>query len=254
MRVAENGLWRTLERVRTTSTLICTAFLLLLTGCQASHEVDLRVLPDASYEARATLRLGEEAAEWGAENLEEAQTKIAAYSGYSLADVKAEYDDGQAVFKTPLKVSEQSGKATGVSSVSVTAQDDGTLLVRVSLVTPHDLRNALAASVETEQDSTALTSTLWRLYEETVTLNLPGDVQSATLTAQGVETSVPSEGRKVSVTSSLKDAGDAELVVICETSSGTSKLPIAGGAAFLLIGALLYDKRKRKVSKREEEA
>lgn len=251
MRVAENGLWRTLERVRTTRTLLCTAFLFFLTGCQASHEVNLRVMPDASYEARATLRLGEEAAEWGAANLDEAQRKIAAYSGYSLADVKAEYESGQAVFKTPLKVSEQSGKATGVSAVSVTDQGDGTLLVRVALVTPHDLRNALAASVETEQDSAALTSTLWRLYEETVTLNLPGDVQSAVLTAQGVETPVTSEGRTVSVTSSLKDAGEAELVVICETKSGSSKLPIAGGAV-LLIGALLYDRRKRKTIKGDE--
>ena len=128
---------------------------MVLTGCQASHEVELRVLPNASYEARATLRLGEEAAEWGASNLEEAQTKIAAYSGYTVQDVQAEYDDGQAVFKTPLRVSEQSGKATGVSAVSVTDRGDGTLLVRVSLVTPHDLRNALAASVETEQDSAA---------------------------------------------------------------------------------------------------
>lgn len=249
MRVAENGLWRTLERVRATRTLLCTAILLFLTGCQASHEVDLRVLPDASYEARATLRLGEEAAEWGASNLEEAQTKIAAYSGYSVGDIDAEYDDGQAVFKTPLKVSEQSGKATGVSAVSVTDRGDGTLLVRVSLVTPHDLRNALAASVETEQDSAALTSTLWRLYEETVTLRLPGAVRSAVIVADGVETIVGSDGQKVSVTTSLKDAGAAELVVICETKSGGSKLPLVGGAALLLIGALLYDKRRRKTMK-----
>jgi hypothetical protein len=181
--------------------------------------------------------------------LEEAQTKIAAYSGYSVGDIDAEYDDGQAVFKTPLKVSEQSGKATGVSAVSVTDRGDGTLLVRVSLVTPHDLRNALAASVETEQDSAALTSTLWRLYEETVTLRLPGAVRSAVIVANGVETIVGSDGQKVSVTTSLKDAGAAELVVICETKSGGSKLPLVGGAALLLIGALLYDKRRRKTMK-----
>jgi hypothetical protein len=209
--------------------------------------VELRVLPDASYEARATLRLGEEAAEWGASHLEEAQTKIAAYSGYPVGDVQAEYDDGQAVFK----VSEQSGRATGVSAVSVTDQGDGTLLVRVALVTPHDLRNALAASVETEQDSEALTSTLWRLYEETVTLELPGAVRSAVVVTKGVETTVGSEGHRVSVTTSLKDAGEAELVVICETSGGASKLPIVGGAAFLLIAALLYDRRRRRAMKGE---
>jgi hypothetical protein len=181
--------------------------------------------------------------------LEEAQTKIAAYSGYSVGDIKAEYDNGQAVFKTPLKVSEQSGKATGVSAVSVTDRGDGTLLVRVSLVTPHDLRNALAASVEREQDSAALTSTLWRLYEETVTLRLPGAVRSAVVVTNGVETMVGSAGQKVSVTTSLKDAGAAELVVICETKSSGSKLPLVGGAALLLIAALLYDRRRRKTMK-----
>lgn len=222
---------------------------MVLTGCQASHEVELRVLPDASYEARATLRLGEEAAEWGASNLEEAQTKIAAYSGYTVQDIQAEYDDGQAVFKTPLKVSEQSGKATGVSAVSVTDRGDGTLLVRVSLVTPHDLRNALAASVETEQDSAALTNTLWRLYEETVTLQLPGDVQSALVVTNGVETAVGYQDQSVSLTTSLKDAGEAELVVICETKSGGLRLPLIGGAAFLLVVALFYDRRRRKAMK-----
>ena len=222
---------------------------MVLTGCQASHEVELRVLPNASYEARATLRLGEEAAEWGASNLEEAQTKIAAYSGYTVQDVQAEYDDGQAVFKTPLRVSEQSGKATGVSAVSVTDRGDGTLLVRVSLVTPHDLRNALAASVETEQDSAALTNTLWRLYEETVTLQLPGAVQSALVVTNGVETPVGYQDQSVSLTTSLKDAGEAELVVICETKSGGLRLPLIGGAAFLLVVALLYDRRRRKAMK-----